>query len=267
MIADLLSLQGFYCSDGQAADCWVRQSSCFSLFSVGLLPTEGLSWNTKALLFYFNLHTVHLLQNIILLHVIIFSVLLFFFQGNFTASLTTVTDCLVTPRGRGRLLLLLPLRSQLRCLYLLIFFTLINASSLQNQTVVTLWFEESHIFWIAGKPDAPNSDSDRGRPQQGGGGGGGSLGWDPALRYQIFLCRCGGCVPPSGRGGGSPSARPPLLPVLDLSPGGAQPLRFSLPLHLLHLPLLLFHCQHPSEPPLAWNLLLIWSHSVLVSAH
>lgn len=35
------SLGGVYCSEGQALDCSVRQSSCFSELSVGQKPTEG----------------------------------------------------------------------------------------------------------------------------------------------------------------------------------------------------------------------------------
>lgn len=106
---------------------------------------------------------------------------------------------------------------------------------------------------FAGESDPPNTYYDRGCPWKGDGSSC-PLGWPPTLRYSTFLSSCGGCALASGRGCGSPARHPPPHSLLDLPPGGTQPLRFSLPVYLLHLPLLLFHHQCPAQPPLAWLL-------------
>lgn len=103
---------------------------------------------------------------------------------------------------------------------------------------------------FAGEPGAPNSYGDRRRPRKGDGSGS-PVGRAPALRYPTFFSCCGSCTLPSGHGRGSSAAYPLPHDLLDLPPGGTQPPRFSLPMYLLHLPLLLFHHQCPAQPPLA----------------
>lgn len=108
-----------------------------------------------------------------------------------------------------------------------------------------------HQLSLAGEPSAPKSCGDRGCPREGDGSGS-PLGRTPAFRYPTFLSCCGGCALPSGHGRRSLDAYPPPHALLDLPPGGTQPPRLSLPVYLLHLPLLLFHHQCPAQPPLAW---------------
>lgn len=100
-----------------------------------------------------------------------------------------------------------------------------------------------------GEPGASLSCSHGGCPWTGDAGSS-PLSRALSLRYPTFLSCCGSSALPSGHECGS--AYPPPHVLLDLPPGGTQPLRLSLPVHLLHLPLLLFHHQYPARPPLAW---------------
>lgn len=108
------------------------------------------------------------------------------------------------------------------------------------------------LITSAGEPGAQKWRGDRGCPRKGDGSSS-PLGRAPALRYPTFLSCCGGCSLPSGQGRGSSAAYPLPHAFLDLPPGGTQPPRLSLPVYLLHLPLLLFHHQCPAQPPLAWR--------------
>lgn len=130
MIPCFSSIGVAYCTQGQAADCSLRQSSCFfPQLVVGLKPTH---WDRKEGIFFilngkthndfyrtdeaYGPCAVKSAEYAVHILFICLCVVFFILQGNFTASPTTVTVCLATLRERG----LLPplLQSLLRYLFL-----------------------------------------------------------------------------------------------------------------------------------------------------